>query len=244
MNTHVDVPMLKPPGGRTRIRTTSTSKRAQCDSPVDRIIEAAQLEFLAIGRAAATIQSISARAKLTRQLVYYYYTDKDDIFFDIVIREARSLFERFDNIDVEFTQPESVIRELLLNLRDYANDAPILSAYMIDKTPRPSSEEKAATIFTDMMQQIVSRLQTLLDRGAELGTLRPGVDAAPFFTAACMLIAGARHKHSLRILFCLDAAEDERISSWTRYAVDLLMQSICKSRSTSGSDRQVKASSH
>lgn len=235
MNTRDGVPRLRPPGGRTKIRTTSTSKRSQCDQPVDKIIEAARLEFLAIGRAAATIQSIASRANLTRQLVYYYYKSKDDIFYDIVIREAQSLFERFDNLDVGSTSPETVIRELLLRLRDYADEAPILSAYMIDKVSRPSSHDKAATIYTNMMQQIVSRLQTLLDRGAEQGTFRQGVDAARFFTAACMLTAGARHKHALGILSGLDLADEGGIYSWQRYAVDLLMQSICQSGSTSGS---------
>lgn len=208
------------------IRTTRISKKAPCDQPVDRIIEAARFEFMTMGRGAATIESIAARAKLTRQLVYYYYKDKDEIFIDIVILEARSLFDRFESIDVEHAAPELVIRELLLRLHDYAKETPILSAYMIDKVSPPSLAEKAATTYTNMMQQIATRLQILLNRGAEKGTFRPGVDAARFFSAACMLTSGARHRHALGMMCGLDLADENDVNSWQQFAVDLLMRSI------------------
>jgi AcrR family transcriptional regulator len=209
-----------------------------------KIIAAARLEFMAIGRAAATIESIAARACLTRQLVYYYYKDKDEIFFDIVIREAQSLFDRFENLDVEHRAPEEVIRELLLRLRDYANETPILSAYMVDTISRPSSDKKAAIIYTNMMQQIAKRLQTLLDRGAEQGNLRPGVNAARFFSAACMLTSGARHRHALGMMCGLDLTDEKDINSWQQFAVDLLMRSICQRRTKIASGGRSKSASH
>jgi len=194
---------------------------------LERIIEASRLEFIATGPAAAKIETIAARASLTRQSVYYYYKNKREIFYDIVIREARMMFKQFERLDFESAAPDATIRELLLGLLDNANQAPILSVFVIDQICLPGSDNRAEMIFTKMMQKLVKRLQVLLDRGAEQGTLRPGVDAARFFVAACMVTSGARNnRHVLKMTCGLDVNEEEGMRSWQLFAVDLLMRSI------------------
>lgn len=202
-------------------------KKAQCGQALERIIEASRLEFIAAGPAAAKIDSIAARANLTRQSVYYYYKNKEEIFLDIVIREARMLADQFDALDVQAAAPEIAIRELLFGLLDNANRAPILSAFMVNQVSFPDSDKKAKATYIKMMQQIAQRLQILLDRGAEEGSLRPGVDAARFFSAACMVTSGARNSRQALELACgVDVNDDEGIASWQEFVVDLLMRSI------------------
>ena len=215
------------------MRTAGTPKKAQCGQALERIIEASRYEFTTIGVAAATIDSIAARANLTRQSVYYYYKNKKEIFYDIVIREANMLVDRFDYLDAEAAAPEAAIEELLLGLLDHADKLPILSAFMIDQLYLPSTDElpgsdkKPAAIFTNMMQQVARRLQVLLDRGAEQGTLRPGVDAARFFSAACMITSGAKNNRKALTMTCgIDVSDEEGMGSWQLFAVDLLMRSI------------------
>jgi len=102
-----------------------------------------------------------------------------------------------------------------------------LSVFMIDQICSPGFDNRADTVFTNMMQKFVKRLQVLLDRGAEQGTLRPGVDAARFLTAACMITSGARNnRHALKMICGVDVNDDEGMSSWQLFAVDLLMRSI------------------
>lgn len=212
---------------KAKVCTTRTSKKARRSQPVDRIIEASRLEFIATGREAAKIESIAARANLTRQLVYYYYKNKDEIFYDIVIREAQNLVGRFNYLDIETTTPEQTIKELLLELFDNANQGPMLSTFMVDQFGLSECDKKAETIFTNMTKRVAKRLQALLDQGAEQGTLRPGVDAARFFAAACMITLSARHKgHALEMICGFDVTDKEEIDSWQRFAVDLLMRSI------------------
>lgn len=194
---------------------------------LERIIEASRLEFIATGPAAAKIETIAARASLTRQSVYYYYKNKREIFYDIVIREARMIFKQFDHLDFESAAPDVTIRELLLGLLDNANQVPILSVFVVDQICLPASDNRAEAIFTKMMQKLVKRVQVLLDRGAEQGTLRPGVDAARFFAAACMITSGAKHnRHALKMMCGVDVNEEEGVNSWQLFAVDLLMRSI------------------
>lgn len=207
--------------------SAAIAKKAQCGQALERIIEASRLEFIASGPEAAKIDSIAARANLTRQSVYYYYKNKEEIFLDIVIREARMLADRFDALDVEAAAPEVAIRELLFSLLDNANRAPILSAFMVNQTSFLGSDKKAKATFIKMMQQIAQRLQILLDRGAEQGSLRPGVDAAWFFSAACMVTSGAKNSRLTLEMVCgVDVNDQDGIASWQEFAVDLLMRSI------------------
>ncbi|MBW8815857.1 MAG: TetR/AcrR family transcriptional regulator [Caulobacterales bacterium] len=212
---------------RPKTHATGASKKAQCGQALERIIEASRHEFMAIGPAAARIDSIAARASLTRQSVYYYYKNKEEIFYDIVVREAHMMVDQFANLDMNSTTPEATIKELLLGLLDNANQAPILSVFVSDQVCFPGSDKRATAIFTNLMQQIAGRLQILLDRGAEQGTLRPGVDAARFLAAACMITSGAKHnRHALQITCGIDVDDEEGMGSWQVFAVDLLMRSI------------------
>ena len=207
--------------------TVSIASKAPSGHALERIIEASRLEFSATGLAAAKIDSIAARAHVTRQSVYYYYRNKEEIFYDLVIREADILIDQFDYLDIEAAAPDAAIKELLWGLLDNAARAPILSAFMVDKACFHGSDKKANTIFTNMMRQITKRLQVLLDRGAAQGTLRPDVDAARFFTAACMITSGAKISGSALKMTCgIDVNDEEGMKSWQLFAVDLLMRSI------------------
>lgn len=209
------------------MHSASMSRKAHCSQTLERIIEASRLEFIASGPAAAKIDSIAARANLTRQSVYYYYKNKEEIFFDIVMREAKMLANQFETLDIQAAVPEIAIRELLFELLDNANRAPVLSAFMVNEVSFPGGDKKAKATFVKMMREIADRLQVLLDRGAEQGSLRPGVDAARFFSAACMVTSGARNSRLVLDMVCgVDVSDEEGILSWQEFAVDLLMRSI------------------
>ena len=224
-------PRQAPHGSGTA--SAAPEKKVQCGQALERIIEASREEFITAGVAGATIDSIAARANLTRQSVYYYYKNKTEIFYDIVIREANTLVDRFDYLDVDAAPPEEAIRNLLLGLLDRADELPILSAFMLeqnglhDSDDLPNYSKKPASIYSSIMQQIATRLQVLLDRGAEQGKLRPGVDATPFFAAACMVTSGAKNsRHAMKMTCGIDLDTAEGASSWQLFAVDLLMRSI------------------
>ncbi|RZF63438.1 TetR/AcrR family transcriptional regulator [Sphingomonas populi] len=215
------------PPKRPKSLATGASKRAQCSQALERIIEASRLEFIAIGPAAAKIDTIAARANLTRQSVYYYYKNKEEIFYDIVIRETEMLVEQFDHLDLEGEKPDAAIYKLLLGLGENADQAPILSAFMVSQACLPGSDKKAKAIFTKMIHKIVGRVQILLDLGAEQGTIRQGVDAANFFAAACMITSGAKNnRQSLQMICDIDVNDEDRMTSWQFFAVDILMRSI------------------
>lgn len=219
------VSFAEPPPESTKLRGVDPTKK--CSRALERIIEASRYEFLAIGPAAAKIECIAARANLTRQAVYYYYKDKREIFHDIVIREIDMLVDRFDQLNVETSSPEVPIRNLLLGLMDNADQLPILTAFVGDPRCLSGTDNKAKRVFTDMMRQVATRLQVLLDRGAEQGIFRPGVDAARFFTAASMITSGANNSRDALKMMCeVDVSEKEGRESWQIFAVDLLMQSI------------------
>lgn len=206
------------------MRSTGTLKTGQA---LERIIEASRIEFMTSGPAAAKIDSIAARANLTRQSIYYYYKNKEEIFYDIVTREIEIMVDRFDRLDLETATPEAAIRNLFLGLIEDANQTPILSVFVIDQVCLPGSDKKAKATFTAMIQQIVKRLQTLLDRGAEQGSVRPGVDAARLFAAATMVTCGARNnRHALEMTCGVDLNDAEEMDGWQQFAVDLLMRSI------------------
>lgn len=211
------------------IDTTAALESPKCGRALERIIEASRLEFDEIGPAAARIDSIAARAKITRQSIYYYYKSKDDIFYDIVIREVKTLMSYVNKLDADSANPEATVRELFFGLLDQASKFPTLSAFMIEQGQNAEFIRKPSAAFKDLMRQFVKRMQVLLDRGVTEGMFRPDIDAARFFAAACMITAGARNsRNSLQLITGIDLDSSEGVNDWQEFAVDVLMRSIRK----------------
>ncbi|RZF59240.1 TetR/AcrR family transcriptional regulator [Sphingomonas populi] len=211
------------------VDTSGATEAPKCSKALDRIIEASRQEFNELGPAAAKIDSIAARAKMTRQSIYYYYKSKDDIFYDIVIREVMMLMSYVNELDTESTNPEAAIRDLFFGLLNQANKFPTLSAFMIDHSRCAKSIRKPSAAFKGLMQKFVKRLQVLLDRGAVGGVFRPSIDAARLFVAASMITAGARNSRNALDLVCgIDLGSSAGVADWQEFAVDVLMRSIRK----------------
>jgi TetR/AcrR family transcriptional regulator len=72
-----------------------------------KIVQAAVSEFAAKGMAGARIESIAARAKINKQLVYHYFESKEDLFLEIV--EEHML--KVEHLEED---PPSVLEDLLV----------------------------------------------------------------------------------------------------------------------------------
>ena len=206
---------------------TMGRKHAKAGQVLQQIIEASRDEFSLIGPAATKIDSIAARANITRQAIYYYYKSKDDIFCDLVLRELNVAIAHLEKLNEESSRPDLLIEQLLRGLLENVDSLPTLTAFMVDFARPMMSDQRVARVLQNAIQPVVRKLQALLDEGARQGALRGDVDAAHFFAAACLIMAGARNsRNALALVAGIDTNSREGMASWRSFAVNLLMHSI------------------
>lgn len=57
----------------------------------ERILDAAEVEFAALGYAGTTLREVAARAKVTQALINYYFSSKHQLFEDVFLRRGKKV---------------------------------------------------------------------------------------------------------------------------------------------------------
>jgi len=92
------------------------------------LLDAAERRFSSDGFSATTIEDIATAANVSRATVYRYYTGRDEIILEVVLREADRFFARVQpRVNAESTLGGAVL-ELVLSMVLSAGRDQILSA--------------------------------------------------------------------------------------------------------------------
>lgn len=167
----------------------------------DRVLDAAEREFAAVGYAPARLADIGARAGIRRPSLLYHFPSKELLYRAVVERAFDRLgaaLERFMSGEEEFEQQlESVVRAFVEFLDAHPSLAPIVVRELIDDpTHDPDTARRGGSVGRTIILERMVPLLTLVEafirtRGHE--HLRPNlpVRAALVQVAANLLMYSA-----------------------------------------------------
>lgn len=105
----------------------STRSQADAARDVDRaILDTARTVFETYGVRRANIDDIAARAGVSRSTIYRRFPTKDDLFGQVVLREAELFFGTLDQATRGRTPHEAVVEAFALGVR-LVQDSPLYS---------------------------------------------------------------------------------------------------------------------
>jgi AcrR family transcriptional regulator len=148
-------------------------------------MRAALEEFNRSGLNGVRIEVIAREAKVSKQLIYYYYGSRD-ILYEAILEEYSAIkIESLLAIDYRDIDPIEAIRKLLEEIMTHFEGIP-LGILTLDCRPddamylrRVARRDKVAGIFND-----------IVDRGMAQGIFSPNVDKKICFELAGMMIGG------------------------------------------------------
>lgn len=76
------------------------------------IVETAAAFFARDGFNGASVADIAKRGKISKSLIYHYYTSKEDILYDVMISHVRELEAAAEEIASDETSAETKLRDL------------------------------------------------------------------------------------------------------------------------------------
>ncbi|QJB70444.1 TetR/AcrR family transcriptional regulator [Parasphingorhabdus halotolerans] len=136
---------------------------------IDKILDAARVEFFTNGFSASTIEAIAARAEVSKVTIYSWFKDKENLFAQLVQSECAHMRENFvvDNLEdrdlrdillhaahgmLDFlTRSEMVRFERILAAE--VNRDPRIGEYFLDNGPRI------------LLNELTKLLQASIDKG-------------------------------------------------------------------------------
>jgi AcrR family transcriptional regulator len=140
-----------------------------------RLLAAARRLFVDRGYEAATIRDIAAEAELSTGAVFASFSDKADLFNEVIIADWEALFQRMASLAETGSTADRLLALLSLGYELHCGQLPLTQAALGFSWTRSATHEARYQL---VAQQVVERLRQVLRRGVERGELSADLDAA------------------------------------------------------------------
>ena len=145
--------------------------KSQTQNTEQKIIEAAEQEFLIKGFDGARTTSIAAKAGVTHAMFHYYFRTKEKIFEKIISQKLELLTRLImDSISIENLSLEEKLKRIIDSHIDFVSKNPELPGFLVREIfNNPERFEILKARFETFAPILIQNLQIELDKGFEEG---------------------------------------------------------------------------
>ena len=146
-------------------------QQTETQNTEQKIIEAAEQEFLIKGFDGARTTSIAAKAGVTHAMFHYYFRTKNKIFEKIISQKLELLARLIINsISLENLSLEEKLQRIIDNHIDFVSENPELPSFLVREIfNNPERFEILKSRFETFAPLLIQNLQKELDKGHEGG---------------------------------------------------------------------------
>jgi AcrR family transcriptional regulator len=202
---------------------TGNTKR----NTISRLLAVAKVEFTQKGLDGARIDEIARRAGITKQLIYHYYSTKEELFTAIVEETAASAMAEFIVLDLDHLPPEEALRTFLFHIFDQYQRYPFLATSVVEENRQRGAHVSERNEFPHLTPLVWSKLGRILDRGGRSGDFRRGLDPTRLLATFTLLMGGCFiHGYCLSVMSQLDLTTGAGRQIWRQHAADFILAAV------------------
>ncbi len=164
-------------------------RRTASATTIADIVNAAKEEFTIHGFDGTTVDSICRRAKVSKQLLYYYFGSKSDLY-TIILKEAAEKTAAFIACtEYAALAPEEALRQFMHNMFREFVERPQIVRMTIDEAQHAFAHVGKTSPLAAMLRTLIDEvLRPIVERGCADGVFRADCDADQLFWAIHSLV--------------------------------------------------------
>lgn len=191
------------------------------------ILQAARAEFAGKGLAGGRVAEIAARAGVNKQLIYYYYGSKEDLYrtaLEAVYAEIRSL-ER--DLHLGDMAPEAAMAALIGFSFDYLARHPDFIGLLNHENAHGAVHVQRSPAIRETNSPLIDLIARTLKRGIAAKVFRRGIDPVELYVSvAGMSYFFFSNRLTLSSIFGRDLRDAEAVESYRRHVVTFAMAGL------------------
>jgi AcrR family transcriptional regulator len=198
------------------------------DDTKRRILAAAKAEFAKKGLGGARVDDIAARAKANKRMMYHYFGNKDDLFSHVVEDAYAEFREREAALELDALDPVAAIKALIAFIWKYFLDNPEFITLVNSENLHKARHIKKSQRMQEMSRSFVGRMQNLLERGAQAGMFRKGLDPVQVnISIAAVGYYYLTNRFTGSIVFERDLMAEEALAARLKFNTQTILRMIC-----------------
>lgn len=187
------------------------------------LLDAARLEFSEKGLSGARVNDIAARASVNKQMLYYYFGDKENLYCAVLNHAYEEIRARENELDLAALAPVAAMERFIGFTFDYLTENRYFVALLNDE-----NIHKARHILdSEYLQGLHARLQEtigdILTRGEREGVFRPNVDPIDLYISiASLCYFYYSNIHTLSAIFGRDLSDRSATQHRRQHVIDFV----------------------
>jgi AcrR family transcriptional regulator len=194
------------------------------------ILDVALSEFARNGYAGARVDEIAARTRTTKRMLYYYFTNKEQLYIAVLEKAYATARDAERQADVDHLDPVSAIRALAeLTFDHHESHQDFISLVSIENIHRAELLARSPAL-AELNNPAVDLIARILDRGRQAGVFRRQVEAIDvhmMISSFCFFRVSNRH--TFGALFGVDMLDPARRQNYRRMIGDMIVSYLTTS---------------
>lgn len=191
------------------------------------VLAAATREFAEHGMGGARIELVAKRARVNKQLIYYYFGSKEALYIAVLEEAYARLRASEAALKVDTLDPVQGITELALFNWRYHRQHPELISLVRTENLHKAKYLKRSERLRSLNSPLIATLESLLRRGIEQGVFRADADAVQtYMTIAALSFYYLSNQWTLRVHFDLQPPGPEVLDAWGNHIVNVVLASL------------------
>lgn len=189
-----------------------------------RLLEAARDEFAEKGLSGARVNTIAEAAGVNKQLLYYYFDDKDGLYAAVLERTYAEIRVGEQALDLDGLPPLGAMRRFIEFNFDYMVDHRYFVALLGDENIHLARHVKQMGKLGELHVRLEETIGAILQRGRASGDFKRDVGPVDLYISiASLCFFYLSNGHTLSAIFDREITSDDMIADRRTHVVDLLM---------------------
>lgn len=208
-------------------RPSIVKKRRDADATRARILRAATQEFARFGFAGARGDRIAKRAQSSERMVYYYFTNKEGLFREVLEASYLSLQRAERALRLDDKPPRDALAEFCRFVWQYYVEHPEFIGLVNTENLQQAKHLRKSGLLSELVSPVVGLLAGLLARGASQGVFRGDVDPVELYIVIASLgYFYLSNQHTLSAVLSRDLREPAQLDSHWQVSTDVVQRYV------------------
>lgn len=194
---------------------------------IRKILEAAREEFGTNGFDGTKVEHIARRAKVSKQIVYFYFRGKDELYWELLKDISIKTNKRLLKISLDALAPGDAIRAYIEEVYDIYAEDPVLGMVSLDQSMHGGAQLRSIHEIRQLQKTLADRLAEVVRRGQTEGVFHADIDSNRIEFMAVIITVGCLS--STQMLERYSGRKWQRNADETRgFALDFIMRALRK----------------
>ena len=191
------------------------------------ILDVAGREFADRGYAGARVDEIAARTRTTKRMIYYYFTSKENLFVEVLVRAYSVVRAAEEQVDVAGLDPREALRRVAGLTFDHHESHPDFIRLVTIENIHAAQHLATSPELSKLGTPARDVLTRILENGVAAGEFRDDVDPLDVhMLISSFCVFRTANRHTFNAIFGRDMLDPVRREHHREMLVDVVLRFV------------------